>query len=418
MEIKRDYYLNQLIDAQGDNLIKVVTGMRRCGKTYLLLKIFYNYLLNSGVPEDHIIVVALDDRRNAGLRNPDKMLEFVDGQKKDHEKYFVFIDEVQLLDDFEGVLNSFLNEENVEIYVTGSNAKFLSSDIITEFRGRSDEIRVYPLSFSEFCSVYEGDKRDAWDEYWRFGGLPQVVLMNSERRKSAFLESVFENTYERDILERHTIRNESQLREVTETVASCIGTLTSTRKLENTFKGVSGTELSRTTIEKYLGYLQDSFLIDRAVRYDIKGKRYIGSPVKYYFTDIGVRNAVTGFRQMEETHIMENVIFNELKMLGYKVDVGSVEVSEINGNGNSVRKQTEVDFVVNSADRRYYIQSSLHMDTREKTLQEERSLLHIGDSFRKIIIVGGTQRPWYTEEGILIMGLLDFLLDPTLIEKG
>lgn len=418
MEIKRDYYLRQLIEAQDNDLIKVITGIRRCGKTYLLLKIFYDYLLGSGIQEDHIISIPLDDRRNAELRNPDKMLDYVGEKRKDRGKYYLFIDEVQLLNDFESVLNSFLHEENLEVYVTGSNARFLSSDIITEFRGRSDEIRVYPLSFSEFFSVYKGDKRDAWDEYVRFGGLPQVTLMPSEQRKSAFLESVFENTYERDILERHTIRNKKQFREVTETVASCIGTLVSTRKLENTFKSSSGKTITKNTIEKYLGYLQDAFLIDRAVRYDIKGKKYIGSPVKYYFTDIGVRNAVTGFRQLEETHIMENVIFNELKMLGCKVDVGSVEISEQNSKGDSIRKRNEVDFVVNRADRRYYIQSALRMDTREKTMQEEKSLLHTGDSFRKIVIVGGTQKPWYTDEGIQIIGLLNFLLDPTLIERG
>lgn len=414
-EIKRDHYIQRLIASKNNGLIKVISGMRRCGKTYILMKLFYDYLIENGVNDDHILRVALDDRRNKELRNPDIMLAFIDSHVKDSKIHYVFIDEIQMMDNFVDVLNSFLHMENLDVYVSGSNSKFLSSDIVTEFRGRSDQIQIYPLSFTEFLSVYEGDKRDGWEEYWRFGGLPQVVLMKSEEQKRSFLLSVFENTYKRDILERHNIRKQSELSDVLKVIASSIGSLTSTRKLAQTFKSVSQVSITRATLEKYIVFLTDSFLMEQVARYDIKGKKYIGSPVKYYFTDIGVRNAVLGFRQMEETHIMENIIFNELKRLAYQVDVGRVQVSETNKNGDYIRKQTEVDFVVNKADQRFYIQSALSLPTREKTLQEEKSLMNIGDTFQKIILVGGSVKPWHTEEGVLIAGLLDFLLDPNII---
>lgn len=416
-DIKRDYYVERLIASQNNGLIKVISGMRRCGKTYLLMKLFYSHLINQGVSDSHIIRVALDDRRNKELRNPDAMLAFIDARVTDNKTYYVFIDEVQMLDSFVDVLNSFLHMEHLDVYVSGSNSKFLSSDIVTEFRGRSDQIRIYPLSFSEFMSFYEGDRRDGWEEYWRFGGLPQVVLMKQEEQKRSFLQTVFENTYKRDILDRHSIRKQTELNDVIKVVASSIGALTSTRKLVQTFQSVSHVSITRNTLEKYIGYLADSILIEQALRYDIKGKKYIASPVKYYFTDVGVRNAVLGFRQKEETHIMENVIYNELKRLGFQVDVGRVQVSETNKNGNYIRKQTEVDFVVNKADQRFYIQSALALPTREKTMQEEKSLLNIGDAFRKIILVGGSVKPWHTEEGVLVAGLLDFLLDPEIIYR-
>lgn len=414
-EIKRDHYIQRLIASKNNGLIKVISGMRRCGKTYILMKLFYDHLIENGVNDDHILRVALDDRRNKELRNPDIMLAFIDSHVKDSKIHYVFIDEIQMMDNFVDVLNSFLHMENLDVYVSGSNSKFLSSDIVTEFRGRSDQIQIYPLSFAEFLSVYEGDKRDGWEEYWRFGGLPQVVLTKSEEQKRSFLLSVFENTYKRDILERHNIRKQSELSDVLKVIASSIGSLTSTRKLVQTFKSVSQVSITRATLEKYIAFLTDSFLMEQVARYDIKGKKYIGSPVKYYFTDIGVRNAVLGFRQMEETHIMENIIFNELKRLAYQVDVGRVQVSETNKNGDYIRKQTEVDFVVNKADQRFYIQSALSLPTREKTLQEEKSLMNIGDTFQKIILVSGSVKPWHTEEGVLIAGLLDFLLNPNII---
>lgn len=414
-EIKRDYYVQKLIASRNNGLIKVISGLRRCGKTYLLMTLFYNYLIEHGISDDHILRIALDDRRNKELRNPDEMLAFIDTHVKDNKTYYMFIDEIQMMDDFVDVLNSCLHINNLDVYVSGSNSKFLSSDIVTEFRGRSDQIRIYPLSFSEFMSVYEGDKRDGWEEYWHFGGLPQVVLMEREDQKRAFLQSVFENTYKRDILERHSVRKQNELSDVIKVVASSIGSLTSTQKLAQTFQSASKVSITRKTLEKYISFLANSFLMEQVVRYDIKGKKYIGSPVKYYFTDIGIRNAVLGFRQMEETHIMENIIYNELARLGYQIDVGQVQVRETNKNGDYIRKQTEVDFVVNKADQRLYIQSALSLPTREKTVQEEKSLMNIDDAFRKIILVGGSVKPWHTEEGVLIAGLLDFLLNPEII---
>lgn len=414
-EIKRDYYIQKLIASRNNGLIKVISGLRRCGKTYILMTLFYNYLIEHGISDDHILRIALDDRRHKALRDPDEMLAFIDAYMKDSKTYYIFIDEIQMMDEFVEVLNSCLHIKNLDVYVSGSNSKFLSSDVVTEFRGRSDQIRIQPLSFSEFMSVYEGDKRDGWEEYWRFGGLPQVVLMEHADQKRAFLQSVFENTYKRDILERHNVHKPSELGDVIKVVASSIGSLTSARKLVQTFKSASNVSITRTTLEKYISFLVNSFLMEQVIRYDIKGKKYIGSPVKYYFADTGIRNAVLGFRQMEETHIMENIIYNELARLGYQVDVGRVQVSETNKNGDYIRKQTEVNFVVNKADQRFYIQSALSLPTREKTVQEEKSLMNIDDAFRKIILVGGSVKPWHTEEGVLIAGILDFLLNPKII---
>lgn len=411
-EIKRDSYIQKLRSSEHNGLIKVITGMRRCGKTYLLMKLFYDCLRSNGVSADHIIRIALDDRQNKELRNPDAMLTYIKNKTPDDAPYYVFIDEVQMMDSFVDVLNSFLHRNNLDVYVTGSNSKFLSSDIVTEFRGRSHQIRVYPLSFAEFMSVYDGNKQEGWNEFWRFGGLPQVVLMNTEEEKFAFLQSVFENTYKRDIIERHAIRKQSELDAITKVLASSVGALVSTRKLSQTFQSVTRSSISATTIDKYVSYLKDSFLIEEALRYDIKGRKYIGSPLKYYFTDIGIRNALLGFRQLEETHIMENIIYTQLKRLGFQVDIGSVQISETDKQGNYVRKQTEVDFVINRASRRLYIQSVLALPTREKTLQEEKSLLNIPDAFSKVILVGGSTIPWYTEEGVRVIGVLDFLLDP------
>lgn len=411
-EIKRDSYIQKLRSSQHNGLIKVITGMRRCGKTYLLMKLFYDCLRLNGVSADHIIRIALDDRQNKELRNPDAMLAYITNKTSDDTPYYVFIDEVQMMDSFVDVLNSFLHRNNLDVYVTGSNSKFLSSDIVTEFRGRSHQIRVYPLSFAEFMSVYDNNKQEGWNEFWRFGGLPQVVLMNTEEEKFAFLQSVFENTYKRDIIERHAIRKQSELDAITKVLASSVGSLISTRKLSQTFQSVTRSSISATTIDKYISYLKDSFLIEEALRYDIKGRKYIGSPLKYYFTDIGIRNALLGFRQLEETHIMENIIYTELKRLGFQVDIGSVQISETDKQGNYVRKQTEVDFVINRASRRLYIQSVLALPTREKTLQEEKSLLNIPDAFSKVILVGGSTIPWYTEEGVRVIGVLDLLLDP------
>lgn len=411
-EIKRDSYIQKLRSSQHNGLIKVITGMRRCGKTYLLMKLFYDYLLLNGVSADHIIRIALDDRQNKDLRNPDAMLTYIKNKTPDDTPYYIFIDEVQMMDSFVDVLNSFLHRNNLDMYVTGSNSKFLSSDIVTEFRGRSHQIRVYPLSFAEFMSVYDSNKQEGWNEFWRFGGLPQVVLMNTEEEKFAFLQSVFENTYKRDIIERHAIRKQSDLDAITKVLASSVGSLISTRKLSQTFQSVTRSSISAATIDKYISYLKDAFLIEEALRYDIKGRKYIGSPLKYYFADIGIRNALLGFRQLEETHIMENIIYTELKRLGFQVDIGNVQISETDKHGKYVRKQTEVDFVINRASRRLYIQSVLALPTREKTLQEEKSLLNIPDAFSKVILVGGSTIPWYTEEGVRVIGVLDFLLDP------
>lgn len=412
MQIQRDEYLRKLVDKKHNGLIKIITGIRRCGKSYLLFKLFKQYLLREGIAPDHIIEIAFDDRRNKKYRNPDACLEYVDSKIEDDKMYYVLLDEVQMMNEFEDVLNSFLHVENADVYVTGSNSKFLSSDIITEFRGRGDEIRVYPLSFSEFYAAGRFETwEDAWNQYYTFGGLPYILHLDEEGDKENYLKKLFAETYLKDIIERNKVQNDIQLEELVNIISSAIGSLTNANKLANTFQSVENVELSAPTIKQYLEYLEDAFIIEKAVRYDIKGKRYINTPYKYYFVDVGLRNARLNFRQQEETHIMENIIFNELRMRGFAVDVGIVEVNEKNEKGVYVRKQTEVDFVINKGNRRYYVQSAFRLPTVEKERQEERPLLSISDSFKKIIIVRDNILLKRDENGIMTVGLKEFLLD-------
>lgn len=411
MEIKRDVYLDKLIRKKKNGLIKVVTGVRRCGKSYLLFHLFHNHLLENGVPEDHIIEVALDDRRNKNLRDPDAMLQFIDENIKDKEDYYIILDEVQYLDEFEDVLNSLLHIRNADIYATGSNSKFLSSDVITQFRGRGDEIHVYPLSFSEYTSAYQGTLDEAWDDYLVYGGLPLILTMEAPEDKAEYLNSLFQKVYISDIVERHNVRNKAELDELVDILASAIGSYTNQNKLARTFKSVKGKPISDKTIKNYIDYLIDSYLISKAVRYDIKGKKYIGSPSKYYFEDVGLRNARLGFRQVEQTHLMENIIYNELRIRGYHADVGVVEHYEATSEGKRGKKQLEVDFVATRGSEKYYIQSAFVLPTADKVKQEQRSLLSIPDSFRKIIVVGDNIKVRRDENGIITVGLRNFLLD-------
>ena len=409
MEIKRDLYLNKLIRKKHNGLIKVVTGVRRCGKSYLLFNLFHNHLLENGIEESHIIEVALDDRSNKELRDPDNMLRFVKERITDRKQYYIILDEVQLLREFEDVLNSFLHIRNADIYVTGSNSRFLSSDVITEFRGRGDEIRVYPLSFREFLSVYDGSDDEAWDDYFNYGGLPLILSMDTIEDKVEYLSSLFQKVYLSDIIERNKIRNKEELDELVDILASAIGSLTNPTKLVKTIKSVKNKSISDKTLKTYIDYLEDAFLISKAKRYDIKGKRYIGSPAKYYFEDIGLRNARLNFRQVEVTHIMENIIYNELRVRGYKIDVGIVEHYETDNNGRRKKKLLEVDFVASKGSEKYYIQSAFAMTNPEKIAQEQRSLKSIPDSFKKIIIVSDNIKVRRDEVGITTMGLRYFL---------
>lgn len=411
MEIKRDLYLDKLIRKKKNGLIKVVTGVRRCGKSYLLFHLFHDHLLESGVPEDHIIEVALDDRSNKALRDPDAMLQFVKERIKDKDDYYIILDEVQYLDEFEDVLNSLLHIRNADVYVTGSNSRFLSSDVITQFRGRGDEIHVYPLSFREFTSAYPGTLDEAWDDYLVYGGLPLILSMENDADKSEYLVSLFQKVYISDIIERHGVRNKAELDELVDILASAIGSYTNQNKLVRTFKSVKGKTISDKTVKNYIDYLVDSFLISKAVRFDIKGRKYIGSPAKYYFEDVGLRNARLGFRQVEETHLMENIIYNELRVRGYHVDVGVVEYYETNKEGKRGKKQLEVDFVATKGSEKYYLQSAFALPTPEKVNQEQRGLLSISDFFRKIVVVGGNKKVRRDENGIITIGLRNFLLD-------
>ena len=416
MEIRRDIYLNKLISKKHNGLIKVVTGMRRCGKSYLLFNLFKEYLVNEGVNENHIIEIAFDSFENRKYRDPEVLFPYLMEKIADKEMYYVLLDEVQMLDDFESVLNSLGRKKNVDVYVTGSNAKFLSKDIITEFRGRGDEVHMYPLTYSEFMSVYDGDKQEGWRDYVLFGGIPLVLGFETADQKSDFLNSLFEETYISDITGRNNIRNKAELEELLNILSSAIGSLTNPSKLSATFKSVKNKTISKDTIIKYIDYLKDSFLIDSAIRYDIKGKKYINTPSKYYFTDLGLRNARLNFRQVEETHAMENIIFNELKVRGYNVDVGVVVMNEVDKNGKKVRKQLEVDFVCNKGSKRFYIQSAYALPDKEKMAQEQRSLVKTGDGFKKIIITKDAVAPLYNEEGILVMSIYDFLLNPDSME--
>lgn len=416
MEIKRDLYLNKLKNREKNGLIKIVTGIRRCGKSYLLFNLFHDYLLDKGIEKNHIIEIALDDRSNKELRNPDNMLKYVKEQITDKETYYIILDEVQLLDEFEDVLNSFLHIRNADIYVTGSNSKFLSSDLITEFRGRGDEIHVYPLSFAEFASVYKGTLDEAWDDFFTYGGMPLILSRVTTDDKAEYLSSLFNKVYLSDIIERHNVKNRNELDELVNILASAVGSLTNSLKLSKTFQSVKNKKISDKTIKKYIDYFEDAFLISKAARYDIKGKKYINTPIKYYFEDVGLRNARLNFRQQEENHIMENIIYNELRIRGYNVDVGIVEVFQKNNEGKRVRKQLEVDFIANKGNNKYYIQSAFAMNSKEKIKQERNSLININDSFKKIIVVKDNINPRRDENGIMTIGIQKFLLDENSLE--
>lgn len=416
MEIQRDSYIEKLIIRKHNNMIKIITGIRRCGKSYLLFNLFKNHLLSTGVKLDHIIELSLDDISNKKYRNPENLYNYVKSLIIDDDMYYVLLDEVQMVTGFEDVLNGFLHIKNVDTYVTGSNAKFLSKDIITEFRGRGDQIHIYPLSFNEFYSYVQGDKSIALRNYMYYGGLPQIVAMVTHEQKQSYLMNLFLETYITDIINRNNVKNDKEMQELLNVLSSSIGSLTNPKKLSDTFKSVKHVDISSPTIKNYLDYFMDSFLIDKALRYDIKGKKYIDKPSKYYFTDLGLRNARLNFRQIEDTHLLENVIYNELKVRGFSVDVGIVTISEKDTNGKQVRKQLEVDFVCNKADVRYYIQSVLSIPDREKLVQEQRSLININDSFRKIIITNDNVIAYYNEEGILIINIFDFLLNPDILK--
>ena len=409
MYFERKEYLDKLISAEGNGMIKIITGIRRCGKSFLLFNIFCKHLLERGVAEDHIIQVNLEDRRNKKLRDPDALLEYIDAQMVDKEKYYILLDEVQMVKEFEDVLNSY-HVENAEVYVTGSNARFLSKDVITEFRGRGWEIRIHPLSFSEYYEVVGGEERKALETYYLYGGLPAVVQMGSPEAKQNYLREIYETVYLKDVLERNRLKNPEGMKELVRLLASAIGSCTNVLKISNTFKSAGGVEISGNTISKYLEYLQDSFIISEALRYDVKGRKYIGTGTKYYFEDIGIRNAVVDFRQVEFTHIMENMVYNELRKQGYTVDVGSVESFKRDENGKLQRRNLEIDFVVNRHDERLYIQSAYALPDKEKIDQEQASLLNVKDGFRKVIIVGDRYYSNYNEEGIMMMSLFDFLL--------
>ena len=406
-EIKRDIYLNKLISRKDNGLIKIITGIRRCGKSYLLDPLFKNYLLDSGIKEDHIIKLELDKEENKKYHDPHELNQYIKSQIKDKNMYYILLDEIQMTTDFESVLNSFLYERNLDVYVTGSNSKFLSSDIITEFRGRGDEIKVFPLSFSEYLETFKGDKQDAWNEYVLYGGLPLILSKKTDEEKSQYLKELFTQTYIRDIVERNNVQRIDVLDSIINMLASSVGSLTNPKKIYDTFVSNGEKELSSNTVSSYIKYIEDSFIVNKSDRYDVKGKKYISTPQKYYFSDIGLRNARLNFRQQEENHIMENIIYNELVIRGYNVDVGVVEVRD----KNKCRRQLEVDFVCNLGNKRYYIQSALNLETREKTLQEERPLMNINDNFKKIIVVKDNIKHWFTEEGILIVGIQEFLLN-------
>ena len=411
MEIQRDYYLEQLKIRKDNGMIKIITGIRRCGKSYLLFVLFKKYLLETGIEQDHIIEIALDGIESEELRDPKKCYDYIKASIKDNKKYYLLLDEVQFMPRFEEVLNSLLRMDNIDVYVTGSNSKFLSSDIVTEFRGRGDEIRIYPLSFAEFYSVYDGEYDDAWNDYMIYGGLPQVAQFRDERQKAEYLKNIFANVYLKDVVERNRIQNVDEIGTLVDVLASAIGAPTNPTKIANTFATERGSSYTNKTISNHIDYLAEAFLISKANRYDIKGRKYIGANLKYYFVDLGLRNARLNFRQQEPTHIMENVVYNELLVRGYNVDVGIVEVMEKNNEGKRIHKQLEVDFVVNQGSQRYYIQVAYDMTSEEKQKQEFHSFRNIPDSFKKIVIVNGTAKPWRNEEGFVIMGMKYFLLN-------
>ncbi len=416
-EIKREYYLEQLKSRENNGLIKVITGVRRCGKSYLLFNLFYDYLLSKKVAKDHIITIALDDLANESLRDPYNILEYIKNSLKDNNLYYIFLDEIQYLNRFEEVLNSLLHIKNVDVYVTGSNSKLLSKDVITEFRGRGDEIQVHPLSFKEFFSVCEKTVDEAWDEYFNYGGMPLVLSYKDSAKKVDYLKGLFDKVYISDILERHNIKNRVELDEILNILSSDVGSLTNPLKLSKIFASTKGKKMSDKTINRYIEYLLDAFLIDKVERYDIKGKKYINSPYKYYFEDIGLRNARLNFRQVEENHVMENIIYNELKVRGYNIDIGIVNVYENNKNNKRILKNYEVDFIASKGNNKYYIQSAFSLDDINKLKQETNSLINIKDSFKKIIIVRNNIKPRRDELGITTMGIYNFLLDENSLDQ-
>ena len=412
MEIRRDIHLQKLIDSKHNGMIKIVTGIRRCGKSYLLFNLFYQHLKAEGIDDNHILRIDLEDRRNKLLRDPDALLKYIDSRMTDNQMYYVLLDEIQKVKEFEDVLNSYLNIDNADVYVTGSNSKFLSKDVITEFRGRGDEIRIAPLSFREFMSVYRGGREQGLEEYLIYGGLPKLVSLPTPEKKKAYLQGLFAKTYLTDIKERYKIKNDEELEELIDIVASSIGGLTNPTKLENTFRSVKHSNISHTTIKAYLEMLQEAFLIEKSVRYDIKGKKYIDTPAKYYFSDLGLRNVRINFRQYEEAHLMENLIYNELRLCGMSVDVGVVILNTKDENGVSKRKQLEVDFVCNQGSHRYYIQSALRLPNKEKREQELGSLKHIGDNFRKYVITEDFISRYQDDNGVTFINIYEFLLNP------
>lgn len=416
MNIRRDKYLNDLINRMQNGMIKVVTGIRRSGKSYLIFTIFKGFLLEQGIDEKHIVSIALDQRKDKEYRNPDAILEYIESCIIDEETYYILLDEVQMLEDFEEVLNSLLHIKNADVYVTGSNSKFLSKDVITEFRGRGDEIHIYPLTFKEFMQVYEGDMYHGWAEYVIYGGLPLTVTMKTEEQKINYLTRLFEETYLKDIIERYHIEKSQELEDLVNVLASAIGSLTNVPKIKATFKSVIQSNISENTIRQYIVYLEDAFVINKANRYDVKGRKYIGTPLKYYFEDVGLRNARLGFRQIEETHIMENIVYNELRSRGYSVDVGVVEKRGLNQNGKQTRTYLEIDFIANLGSKRYYIQSAFSMAAKEKQMQEKASLINVNDSFKKIILVKDVMNVTRDEYGITTMSIFDFLLKENSLE--
>lgn len=416
MEIKRDKYLQDLINRMHNGMVKVVTGIRRCGKSYLLFKIFKNYLLEQGIPSDHIITIELDLRKNRHYREPDAILDYIEALITDDGQYYILLDEVQMLSDFEEVLNSLLHIGNADIYVTGSNSRFLSKDVITEFRGRGDEIHIFPLTFREFMEGYDGDIYHGWAEYVIYGGLPLTVTMKTEEQKVNYLTNLFKETYLKDIIERHNIEKIHEMEDLVNILASSIGSLTNPPKIQATFKSIIQSDIGLNTIRQYIEYLEDAFIVSKANRYDVKGRKYIGTPLKYYFEDVGLRNARLGFRQVEETHLMENIIYNELRSRGYSVDVGVVEKRIINAEGKSERRQLEIDFIANLGSKRYYIQSAFSIPTKEKLAQETSSLVSANDSFKKIIIVKDVVNVTRDERGITTMSIYDFLLKENSLE--
>lgn len=431
MEIKRDYYLNRLIGKKGNGLIKVITGIRRCGKSFLLNTIFYRHLLDCGVSDDHIIRFAFDSaddllligenlidiqKRNRKV-NPDEFVSYIQSQIIDSDMYYLLLDEVQMMDSFEAVLNGYLRKENMDVFVTGSNARFLSKDVVTEFAGRGDEIRMYPLSFSEFMTVYKGDRYEGLSQYMLYGGIPMVALQENPVDKIHTLETLFSEIYIRDIVKRYKIRNIGELEDLLNVISSAVGSLTNPEKLKNTFRSVKKSKITSATIQKYLGYFEDSFLLESVHRYDIKGKSYIETPKKYYFSDFGLRNARLNFRQIEQTHAMENIIYNELRKRGYRVDVGIVPIATKDENGSVVRKQLEVDFICNLGLKKYYIQSAYSIPDEEKRIQETKPLNLIDDSFKKVVITGNIVPAQYDDRGILTVNIYDFLLNPSVLDE-